>query len=331
MINIGIIGLGHWGPNYLRIFSELDNTRVIACSDLDMKRLEPYPELKTFTDFSKLLELDEIDAIVVATETSSHFTIAREVIAKRKHLLVEKPLTTSSDEAMHLIDMATQAKLVLLTGHTLLFNEGIKSIKKHIDNSDLGDIYYLHATRTNLGPIRADVNVLADLATHDISVFLYLLDMKPEAVYATGASYIRDNNEDVVFLTLYFPGNRLGHIHVSWLEPRKVRLTTVIGDKKMLVFNDMNSLEPIRIYDKGVIKTKQVYREFHEFKTSIWDGDVVIPKINLSEPLKNQCQYFVKMIEAGKQSTEDAAFTLNVVKVMEAASKSLKERSVIKT
>lgn len=330
MINIGIIGLGYWGPNYLRIFSELDNTRVVACSDLDMKRLEPYPELKTFTDFRKLLELDEIDAVVIATDTSSHFAIAREAIAKRKHLLVEKPLTTSSDEAIHLTDMAAQANLVLLTGHTLLFNAGIKSIKEHIDNCDLGEIYYLDATRTNLGPIRADVNALADLAAHDISVFLYLLDMKPEAVYATGAAYIRSDNEDVVYLTLYFPGNRLGHIHVSWLEPRKMRITTVIGDKKMLVFDDMNSLEPIRIYDKGVIKTKQIYREFSEFKTSIWDGDVVIPKIHLSEPLKNQCQHFVKMIEAGKQNTADAEFTLNVVKVIEAANKSLKEQSVIK-
>lgn len=327
MVNIGIIGLGHWGPNYLRIFSQLEEARVVGCSDLNEKALgaykNQYPGLKTFTDYRELLKLKEIDAVILATPTTTHYTLAKEAIKAGKNLLVEKPLTTKTSEARELTEAAREAKLILMTGHTFLFNAGINRVKEYIDSKELGDIYYLHAARTNLGPIRQDVNALVDLATHDISILLYLLGKVPDAVSAQGSAYLQKDREDVAFIVLYFPGNILCHIHVSWLEPRKVRLMTVIGDKKMLVFDDINLLEPIRIYDKGVISSK-TYRDFGEFQMILREGDVRIPKINLSEPLKNQCRHFLDMIGSGRQPESEGDFAVNVVRVLEAAGNSLK-------
>jgi predicted dehydrogenase len=238
-------------------------------------------------------------------------------------------LTIRGSESLELVNLAEKSGLVLLTGFTFLYNKAINKVKEYMSGGQLGNICYLDASRTNLGPIRKDVNALVDLASHDISIFLYLLNKTPEAVSAQGAYYINKDREDVVYLNLYFAGNIMGHIHVSWLEPRKIRLMTVIGDKKMLVFDDMNSLEPIRIYDKSVITTDKAYKNFEEFPTTIWDGEVVIPKINLSEPLKNQCKYFIELVNCGKSSSSDNELAVNVSKILEASEKSLKEKGKV--
>jgi predicted dehydrogenase len=330
MHKLGIIGLGYWGPNYLRIFSREEETRVVACADIDAKHLasaqRQNPSLKTFADYRDLLKLKEINAVIVVTPTGTHYEIVRNALEAGKHVLVEKPLATDYNKAKKLCGLAKKNDLVLFTGHTFLFNSGINRIKESIKSGQLGDICYLHAVRTNLGPIRRDVNAMVDLATHDIAIFLHLLGEMPEAVSAQGEVYINEEKEDVAFVVMYFPGNILCHIHVSWLEPRKVRQITVIGDKKMLVFDDMNTAEPIKIYDKGAMKTNRAYRDFNEFKTTIWDGDVVIPKVNMAEPLRNQCVYFIDLLKSGDYSPRDGDFSMNVVKILEAANKSMKKR-----
>jgi len=327
MKNIAIVGCGYWGPNLVRVFTELKNCCVKAISDINEERMniiyQKYPSIKKFQNYHDILKDKSIDAVVVATNLLTHYKIASDVLKCRKHLLIEKPITPSPNEAETLVNLSQKYKRILMVGHTFLYNAGIRKLKEYISNREIGNLLYLHAIRTNLGPIRKDANALWDLASHDVSIFLYLLDTMPTEVSARGGVYIKKNVEDVVFLTLTFPNGLIGHIHVSWLEPCKIRKLTLIGDKKMVVFDDINQLEPIRIYDKGVVKEKR-YDTFGEFQLILRDGDVVIPKIALSEPLKNECSEFIEAIENKKTPLSNGEFGLRVVKVLFAAQKSLK-------
>lgn len=329
MIKIALIGLGYWGPNYLRIFSQMDDCMIVACADRDDARLKTfqknYPEIHFYHDASELFVKESPDATIVATPTTTHFAIALEALRHHQHLLIEKPLALKEEECMKLIQVARQQKRTLMVGHTFLYNNAVAWLKKFVDEGHAGKIFYLHAVRTNLGPIRQDVNALVDLAPHDISVFLYLLGKRPNLVSAHGASFLNSHREDVSFLTLYFDGAAMGHVHVSWLDPRKVRQITVIGDKKMVLFDDVNVLEPIRIYDKGVRQPKE-YSDFSEFKTIVYEGDIVIPKIQSSEPLKNQCKEFVEAIKNKKMPLSDGHFGMDVSRVLVGAIKSLKQK-----
>jgi len=325
MINIGVIGCGHWGPNHIRNFSNFQNCNVIAVSDIDQNRLNnikaQYPNIIIEKNYKKLLKNNDINAVVISTPTKTHYSISKQSLELGKHVLCEKPLCLSVKEADKLVEISTRNKLVLLVGHVFLFNNGIQELKKLIDKEELGKIYYLSATRTNLGPIRNDVNAVYDLASHDISIFNYLLG-NPLEVSAVGMSFLRNEIEDVIFITLKYPKKILANIRVSWLDPRKVRQITIVGDKKMVIWDDLSLLGPITIFDKGVIK-EPYYRDYGEFQLLTREGDASIPKIKMEEPLKAQARYFLKCIDNGKLDLSDRKFGKDVVKTINCISKSI--------
>lgn len=331
-INIGIIGCGHWGPNYLRNFSSIPQADVSWVSDLNPKRLEHirqlYPTVKVTKDYKKIISDRSINAVVVATPTVTHYSIARECLLNSKHTLVEKPLAIKVKEAEKLVELSREQRRILMVGHTFEYNPGINKIKEFIEKDRLGKIYYLYSTRTNLGPLRSDVNALWDLAPHDISIFSYLLDSQPIRVSAQGAGFLQKGIEDIVFITLYFPQNMIVGIHVSWLNPRKVREITVVGSKRMLVFDDLNNSNPICLYNKGVIRkpySLPYYDTFREFKLIIREGNVTTPEIDRREPLYIECQHFLECIIQKKDPRSNGQDGLNVVRVLKAIQSSLKK------
>ena len=326
-IGVGVIGCGHWGPNHIRVFNELDGAEVIACADLSQARLKRilkrYPRIQATTNYRDWLRDDCIEAVVIATPTRTHVTIAREALQAGKHVLVEKPLCTTSAEAYELSALAASTGRVLMVGHVFLFNSGIVKLRDVIAKGELGHIQYLDAVRTNLGPVRGDVNALYDLGTHDISIFNYLLDAVPIAVSAHGRCISQRNIEDVCFVTLRYPDGSLGHIHVSWLNPRKVRTLTVVGQRRMAHWDDVDPAGMLRLYDKG-LDEPPCYDSFGEFHYLLRSGDVHLPAIRQIEPLLSQAEAFVRWITTGEVCGPDVRQGLAVAKVLEAAMKSMK-------
>ncbi|MBU1727174.1 MAG: Gfo/Idh/MocA family oxidoreductase [Candidatus Omnitrophica bacterium] len=326
MVNIGIIGCGHWGPNHIRNFSGISGCSVVACCDLDNNRLNHikkiYPLVKAVSDYKVLLKDKSIIAVVISTPTSTHYRLAKEALLSGKDVLCEKPLALNAKEARELVFIARQKKRILMVGHVFLFNSGIQKMKEYIKNKTLGEIYYMRATRTNLGPIRNDVNVALDLAVHDISIFSFLLEKEPVMVNATGTKILRKNLEDIAFISLHYPGSVLANIQVSWLDPRKVREITVVGEKKMAVWDDLSATDMLRIYDKGVIR-EPYYDNFGEFQLLIREGEVAVPKINATEPLRVQSQHFIDSVLTRKNNLCDGNNGLSTTKVLEAVQKSL--------
>ena len=333
MTKIAIIGLGHWGPNYLRNFSRMDGCEVVACADANPTRLKSFkkdhPTVHFYESVQELYSKEEPQATVIATPTTTHFQIAKEVLNRKQHVLIEKPLAVDPAECTEMTELAKRHDRILMVGHTFLYNDAIVWLKNFMNEGHVGKVYYLYAVRTNLGPIRQDVNAMVDLAPHDISVFLYLLGREPTAVAAQGAAFLDQHREDVTFLTLYFDDGAIGHVHVSWLDPRKVRQTTVIGDKKMVVFDDINIFEPIRIYDKGVVRQSKDISDFTQFKAVLHEGDVTIPKISLGEPLRNQCKEFIDCVENRRRPLSDGRFGTLVTRVLSGALKSLRQKGEI--
>jgi predicted dehydrogenase len=329
MVNIAVVGCGHWGPNHVRNFSSFPNSRIVACCDKDRKRLgyikNLYPYIKTEIDYRAVLDNKNIDAIVIATPTATHYRLAKESLLAGKDVLCEKPLALISREAQELISIAKSKKLILMVGHVFLFNSGIQKIREYIEDKLLGKIYYLRSTRTNLGPIRNDVNVVLDLAVHDVSIFSYLLGKQPLMVNATGSKILRKNLEDIAFISLYYPDNILASIHVSWLDPRKVREITVVGNKKMAIWDDLSTTDTVRLYDKGVIR-EPYYDDFGQFQLLLREGDVNIPKLNLIEPLKTESLHFLQSIEKRRDTICSGKNVLYTIKVMEAIQKSLRKK-----
>jgi len=332
MTKIGIIGCGYWGPNLVRNFTELTNCEVAAVADLNKDRLSAlaarFPRLEGFSDYNKILQNKDIEGVVISTNLSTHFNIAKDALNAGKHILLEKPVTPSVREAEELVELAKKNGLIFMSGHTFLYNKGVTDTKMYVDKGEIGDVLYLHAERTNLGPIRHDTNAMWDLAPHDISIFIHIIGQLPLAVSAHGGSFLKKGREDVVFLTLKFPGGILGNVHVSWLDPCKTRKITVIGNKKMLLFDDLNPLEPIKLFDKGVEYPKD-YGSYGEFQHILRDGDILIPKIKLSEPLKNECAAFIESITRKKNPLSDGEFGKKVVKVLCAAQRSLDKDGVL--
>ena len=328
MIRIGVIGCGYWGPNLIRNFSHLKGSDVLMCSDLSEDRLTHmrslYPKLETTTDYRRLLSRADIDAIVVATPPETHHRLAIEALRAGKHVFVEKPLALSGSEGAEMVTEAERAKRVLLVGHTFVYTAAVNKIKEVIESGELGDIFYVSTTRVNLGIFQEHINVVWDLAPHDVSILNYILDRMPESVATQASCCIRKNVEDVAFLTMRYPGNVLAHVHVSWLNPNKIRSTTVVGSRKMLVYDDVSALEKIRIYDKGVTVTPH-YDTFGEFQLSYRYGDILIPKLDDSEPLKVACQHFVDCVEKGTRPRSSGAHGLDVVRVLEGATDSIRE------
>jgi predicted dehydrogenase len=324
-VKMGIIGCGYWGPNLIRNFIDNPHSDVVMIADLKKERLGQlnisYPHIKTTENYRDLFGQD-LDAVAIATPPSTHYQIARECMQQGLSVLVEKPMAINSLHAEELIEIAKADDLVLMVGHTFEYNAAVHSMKKLIDEGELGQIYYLDAARLNLGLFSRDLNVLWDLAPHDISILLYLMGKLPVSVSAQGTRCVFSEIHDVVYVNLMFPNNVLAHIHVSWLDPCKVRRVTVVGSKKMAVYNDIESLEKIKIYDKGV-ETPDYTNNYGEFQFSYRYGDILIPNIRFVEPLKVECQHFLDSILNHQQPLSSGQDGLNVVKVIEAAQKSL--------
>ena len=326
MINIGIIGCGHWGPNHIRSFSYLPNSTIVAAADMDNHRLqyiaEQYPHLSTHKDYKEILENPNVEAVVISTPTHTHYEITKKALQAGKHILCEKPLCKSVEEGEELVSLAKTSRLVLMVGHIFLFNPGIIKLKELLKFNDLGRIYYLTAIRTNLGPVRNDVNTVYDLASHDISIFNFLLDSIPTEVSAIGASFLQKPIEDITFISLKYPGDILVNIRASWLDPKKVRQITIVGDKKMATWDDLAEMGPVVVYDKGVIR-EPYYNDYGEFQLLAREGDIAIPKIKMEEPLKAQNKYFLSCIEDRAVPISDGTCGVNVVKVIIAITNSI--------
>ncbi|MBP7087960.1 MAG: Gfo/Idh/MocA family oxidoreductase [Candidatus Omnitrophica bacterium] len=331
-ISIGIIGCGHWGPNYIRSFQRIKGISLKCICDSDEKQLnfikDKYPYLGITSDSREVIKDTLLDAVIIATPAKTHYSLVKKALLWGKHVLVEKPLTICVKEAEELAKLAKEQKKVLMPGHIFEHHDGIKEIKKYISSRSLGKLYYLYSRRTNLGPIRNDVNAIWDLALHDISIFNFILAKTPQKVKADGFPYLRPDIEDVGFITLFYPDNIVAHIHVSWLDPRKIREIVLVGNKKMLMFNDLDYLHPIRIYDKRVMKRKyeRPYHTFEEFKMIIKDGQVSLPKLKVKEPLLSESQYFIDCIRKRQSANNFLARGLLGVKVLEAAKKSLRSK-----
>lgn len=327
MIRIGIIGCGYWGPNYLRNFNQLKESRAVVCCDLLKKNLDNvkrhFNPVEVTTNYTNVLKDRDIDAIVVATPAQTHYRITRDALESNKHVLVEKPLALKYTDCKKLIALAKAKKKTLMVGHTFLFNPAVKKLKQYIKKGALGRIYYLHATRTHLGLIRNDVNASWDLAPHDISIFSYLLEEMPVSVSALGGSFLRRPKQDVVFINLVYPKGIIANIHASWADSNKVREIQVIGSRARIVFDDLNNLEKVKLYKKGISVDKS-YVNFGEFQLLLRDGDILSPKVDPQEPLRLQCQHFISCLRSKKRPFTDGSNGAQVVKIMNAIDKSLK-------
>ncbi len=324
---VAVIGCGYWGPNLVRNFNQLPVSRVKYCCDLDDSRLKHmkalYPDVTITKDYSEILSDPEVEAVAVATPVTTHFAIAKSCLEAGKHVLVEKPVAASIAEAEELVRIAARVKRILFSGHTFLYNAAVVKMKELLDSGELGSIYYVSSVRVNLGLFQEDINVIWDLAPHDISILNFILGSEPVTVSTFAKSYIRPGIEDVAFLVLEYPNNVVAHIHVSWLDPCKIRRTTLVGSKKMLVYDDTSTLEKIRVYDKGVT-IQPHYDTFGEFQLAYRFGDIVVPRINDVEPLKTECMHFIECIKNGTTPRTDGYQGLSVVKVVERACESAK-------
>ena len=328
MINVGIIGCGHWGPNHIRIFSHFADSKALMCADLDENRLksikETFLNIKTTANYKDILSNPDIDAVCIASPTNTHYTITKEALESDKHVLCEKPLALTVAECAELKELAEKQNKILMVGHVFLFNAGIQQLKQYIQSNELGNIHYLYSLRTNLGPFRYDVNALWDLAPHDISIFNYLFDSCPINVSARGQKCLGTAQEDLAFATLEYPGNVMANLHVSWLDPKKVRQITVVGDKKMVEWDDLDNTGPIKLYDKHVEKTSTFYETYGEFQLLSKEGSITYPKVSFVEPLKAQGQYFIDCIKESKlPDIADAQKGLDVVKTLVAIQESM--------
>ncbi|MFN0150787.1 MAG: Gfo/Idh/MocA family protein [bacterium] len=327
MNRIAVIGCGYWGPNFVRNFSQIPDCEVAVCCDLREERLRHmrslYPFVRTTTHLDRVLEDPTINAAVIATPVTSHHRIGMACLRAGKNVLIEKPIAASPREAYELAVAAKERGLVLMGGHTFLFNAAVIKVKEYIESGELGKIFYINSTRVNLGIFQDDINVIWDLAPHDISILNFVLNSRPVRVAAYGRSYIQTAIEDVAFITLEYPKGVVAHVHVSWLDPNKIRRTTIVGSKKMLVYDDIQTLEKVRIYDKGVT-VQPHYDTFGEFQLAYRFGDIYTPKVDDSEPLKLECHGFIDSIKKGKALRSGGEECLWVVEALDAAQRSLR-------
>jgi predicted dehydrogenase len=327
MIRIGVIGYGYWGPNIVRNLRALEGCEVAAVCDQSpaaLKRLKQvHPDLSLTSRSSEVLESPDIDAVAVVTPVSSHFELAKAALSNGKHVFIEKPFTSTTRQAEELIELAERQKLKVMVDHTFLFTGAVRKIRDLIDEGVLGDIYYYDSTRVNLGLFQHDVSVIWDLAPHDLSIMSFLIPAEPEAVVATGQAHL-NGLVDVAFLTVYFPGNTIAHINVNWLSPVKVRTTLIGGEKKMLVWNDLEADEKLKIYDKGAqVNSGQ---GLYELMVSYRSGDMWAPRVEQAEALRVELGHFVDCIKRDETPVNDGIAGLRVVKLLEAADRSLAER-----
>lgn len=330
LVRVGVIGYGWWGPNVVRNLQSLENCRLATICDQNSDALQrakqAYPSVEVTTDSSDLLNSPQIDAIAVVTPVWTHFDLAKAALQNGKHVFVEKPFTATPQQAEELIELADRKRLKIMVDHTFLFTGAVRKIRQLIGDGTLGALYYYDSTRVNLGLFQHDVNVVWDLAPHDLSVMDYLMQAKPEAVVATGGRHL-NGLADIAFITVYFPGNVIAHINVNWLSPVKVRTTLIGGEKKMLVWNDLEADEKIKVYDKGVQMTSG--QGVYDLLVSYRSGDIWAPKIEQKEALKTELEYFVDCVTNDRVPFNDGVAGLRVVKILEPADQSLKERGKV--
>jgi predicted dehydrogenase len=327
MIRVGVIGYGYWGPNIVRNLHGLDSARVEAVCDKSAAALarvrRSYPEIQTYSDPSEILRSPRIDAVAVITPVWTHYALAKEALENGKHVFVEKPFTSNTKQAEELIDLAEQKNLTIMVDHTFLFTGAVRKIRELTRSGALGDLYYYDSLRVNLGLFQHDISVLWDLAPHDLSIMDHLIQGEPEAIVATGESHL-NGTEDVAFITIYFPQNVIAHINVNWLSPVKIRTTLIGGQKKMLVWNDLVADEKIRVYDKGV--TIASGEGIRDLLVSYRSGDMWAPQLEQVEALHVELSYFADCIANGKSPFNDGHAGLRVVRMLEAAERSIRKR-----
>jgi predicted dehydrogenase len=329
MIGIGVIGYGYWGPNLVRNFVEIPNARVVCVADLRPERLDlvrrRHPNVATVTDYRELLRDPRIDAVAISTPVSTHAGLAMEVLAAGKHVLVEKPMTMTSEEGLRLIDEADKRNLVLMVDHTFVYTGAVRKIKEYVDSGALGDIYYYDSTRVNLGLIQHDVDVVWDLAVHDLSIMDYIFGESPLAVSATGIGHVMGAAENIAYVTAFYGSSQIAHLNVNWLSPVKLRRTLIAGNKKMIVYDDIESSEKVKIYDKGISVQNGVEARYRAL-VSYRSGDMYAPQLDMTEALRVEAQHFLDCIVNGDVPITDGVCGLRIVAVLEAASKSMRER-----
>jgi predicted dehydrogenase len=326
-IKVGVVGCGYWGPNLVRNFRSLPDCHLKAMCDISKERLKHltalYPDVQGETSYDHMLNSLGVDAVVVATSVKMHFPMAKAALLAGKHTMIEKPMASSSEQCAELIAIARQKGLVLMNGHTFLYSPAVRKIKEIVDCGDLGEIRYICARRLNLGLFQKDINVAWDLAPHDISIILHLLGESPSSVNCRGSAHVTPGIEDVTSMSLTFPKDRSAIIHSSWLDPRKVREMTIVGSKRMIVYDDVAQLEKIRIFDARVDRPPH-YDTFAEFHYAYHYGDTYAPYVKQEEPLKTECQHFLDCIQHGKQPLTHGGQGLELVKILEASSESLR-------
>jgi len=327
MIGIAVVGAGAWGKNHIRVFSEIPHVRLKYICDSDPSKLsameKSYPQSNLVKDPGPILKDPDVQGIVIASSAVSHFPLAKAMLMADKDVLVEKPMALRTQDAEEMLTIAEERKRILMVGHLLIYHPVVDRLKEMISSGQLGRIYYLYTQRVNLGVIRQDENALLSFAPHDLSVILHLLGEEPVLVTAHGESYIQNGIEDVVFLSLQFPDGKMANIHLSWLDPHKLRKVTIVGSKKMAVFDDMEASEKLKIYDKGVRNLS--YDTYGEY-LGLRFGDIIIPSIKMVEPLRTEAEHFIQCIDSRKGPKTGGRDGLRVVKILMAAQQSLKKR-----
>jgi predicted dehydrogenase len=328
-INIGVIGCGYWGPNLVRNFSEVSGAKVKTVSDFRLELLTKmqarYPAIQITTDCQDIFNDPEIDAVAIATPVSTHYDLALAALKAGKHVMVEKPMTATTEQALRLIDEAERRNLILIVDHTFVYTGAVRKMQELVASNGLGDIYYYDSVRVNLGLFQHDVNVLWDLAVHDLSIMDYVLPTKPYAVSATGMSHVPGGPENIAYLTLFFESNLIAHLHVNWLAPVKVRRTLIGGSQKMIVFDDLDPSEKVKVYDKGITvngNNENAYQLLIGYRA----GDMWAPRLEITEALHTEALHFIHCIRQGDRPITDGQAGLRIVRILEAATQSMKQQ-----
>jgi predicted dehydrogenase len=329
-VNFGVIGYGYWGPNIVRNLASLEGSKVLAIAELSAaaraRAQRSYPGIIVTSEASEVIKSREIDAIAVVSPVWTHYELAKAALLNGKHVFVEKPFTSTSEQGEELIDLAEQRNLKIMVDHTFLFTGAVRKIHQLMEEGSLGKLYYYDSTRVNLGLFQHDINVLWDLAPHDLSIMDFLLKANPEAVVATGQGHL-NGHEDVAFMTLYFPEKVIAHINVNWLSPVKVRTTLIGGEKRMLVWNDLEADEKLKVYDKGVNITSR--EGVYDLLVSYRSGDMWSPQLEQVEALRHELSYFVECVSSGEEPFNNGHAGLRVVKMLEAASESMNQKGAL--
>lgn len=328
MVRVGVVGLGAWGWNVARNFATMRECQLVACCDADAKRRDSaaraWPGVKPIETFEQLLQ-EDIQAVVIASPAVTHYPLAKQALLAGKDVFVEKPFALSVRDAEELAELGEQHNRILMVGHLLEYHPVVRRLRKMIQNNELGPVYYIYTQRVNLGRIRGDENAMWSFAPHDISQILYMLGMEPTDVAARGQSYIQHGIEDVVFLSLFFENRVMAHIHISWLDPHKVRKTTIVGRDKMAVFDDVETTEKLRIYDNHA---EPPHAKSYGEAIQVRFGDILIPRVETAEPLQLECKHFVECVETRTKPLTDAEDGLRVIRIIEAAQRSLEQDGV---